>query len=118
MKVVLWRPVKSKTCTNIKDFWRVPMRMPKLHVFVAHVENFVRDVGCWVLQREEGFEHYYSVCMKLRSAHSSNLCTGGQILNNLQHSWLESLPEVAVLQAEAQRSGFRLKKRQRTDNRE
>ena len=91
------------------------MRMPKLHMFVVHVSQFVQTVGCWAKLGEEGFEHYQSTITFIRSQHSHNQAIGGRICNNLQYAWIRCIPDVAALRAageeQASRNSFAMKKR-------
>lgn len=115
LKDAIWRPAgKSRTVVE-NSFYKVPMRMPKLHTLLAHVTDFVRLTGYWALYGEEGFEHYQQICKKIGNRHSFNLPVGGQICRNLKYAWLKSLPLVSFLQAEAEdtavSSGSRISKR-------
>ena len=115
LRKAIWRPTKNSKVWNQSIFYKVPLRMPKLHALISHVTDFVRSTGYWALLGEEVFEHFQKVGNTISSSHSFNLSVGGQICRNLSYAWTKSLPLVSILQKEAEEqaasSGSRILKR-------
>ena len=81
--------------------------MPKFHILVAHIADFVRYYGYYGVFSEECFEHYQAVSRDNRSRHSPNKCSGAQIVEDLQRTWCLSSPKVAIAQIEAENERIR-----------
>lgn len=115
LKKALWRPRKKRNEKPCIDYWRVTLRMPKLHSLLLHVAEFVKLTGYWAILSEESFEHYQQTSKYLRLRHSHNISTGAQLCSDLHYAWLRSLPVVKSLQASAEEIAFtnnpRLRKR-------
>lgn len=115
LKAAIWRPKKKRGQTDTYPFYKVPLRMPKVHAMNVHVRDFVKKTGYWALFGEESFEHYQHIGSLLRSKHSHNLCAGAQLCSNLHYAWLRCSCIVAEHQAQGENraieNGFRAKKR-------
>ena len=82
-------------------FWKVPMRMTKVHILLNHVVHFVKFTRHWGLFSEECFEHYQQTAKYLRNRHSGNSSAGSQLCSDLHYSWIRSLPKIQALQQES-----------------
>lgn len=74
--------------------WLVPVAMPKQHVLISHVTQFVRSYGFWGIFSEESFGYFLSVSRFTRQRHSRNKSLVAQIVDDLCYSWLLLSPLV------------------------
>jgi len=88
LKEAIWRPPLSKGNPEHYLFYKVPMRMPKLHALAFHVVQFVRLTGYWGLLVRNALN---------RKQHAVNLCSGAQLLSNLEYSLVSSMPSLRAL---------------------
>ena len=87
------------------DLWRQPLKMPKLHCMAVHCLQFAWSHGYLGALSEQSFEHFQQVSSKLRRNHAHNQCSGGQICDDIQFSWIHSSPMLrkACFEAEERR---------------
>ncbi len=102
LKRAIRGPALKCNQSNTYQFWKVPIRMPKLHAFVGHVSDFFQLTGFWALYGEESFEHFQQVCHYARARHAHNMSTGSYICSNFHYTRLRSLPSTKSLQITAE----------------
>ena len=88
------------------QLWRQPLKMPKLHCMAVHCIQFVESHGFLGAFAEQSFEHFQQTSGKMRMKRAGNKCSGGQICDDMQYSWLHSSPLLrkACSDAEERRS--------------
>ena len=83
----------SRTQSLLENqFCRQPLKMPKLHCIAVHCMQLVESHVYLGAFTEQSFEHFQHTSSNFRQKRAQNKCGGGQILDDLQYSWMYSSP--------------------------